>query len=247
MNSIQIFSGSAFSVRTIEEGGQIWFVGKDILEALEYEIDGGSGKYFAHVPDCWKGGKQISTRSENGVIQKREVLCLTEQGVYFFLGRSDKPKALPYQLWLANYVVPSIRKTGSYSISSLNTTHEALNIERAKMLQHMIDAPSFAMTEETKAVFAHEVFKLITGREYLGMLPATNDEWFSAADIGSQVGLSANMVGRIAKKYSLKAPQGESNQYGRWIFSKSRYSDKEVPQFIYNTDALDWFKDFTSK
>ena len=44
------------------------------------------------------------------------MLCLTEQGVYFFLGRSDKPKALPYQMWIAGYVVPSIRATGSYSV-----------------------------------------------------------------------------------------------------------------------------------
>ncbi|MBR0251141.1 MAG: phage antirepressor KilAC domain-containing protein [Synergistaceae bacterium] len=42
------------------------------------------------------------------------MLCLTEQGLYFFLGRSDKPKALPYQMWIAGDVVPSIRKHGIY-------------------------------------------------------------------------------------------------------------------------------------
>ena len=44
----------------------------------------------------------------------QDVLCLTEQGLYFFLGRSDKPKALPYQMWIAGEVVPSIRKHGAY-------------------------------------------------------------------------------------------------------------------------------------
>lgn len=42
------------------------------------------------------------------------MLCLSEQGLYFFLGRSDKPKALPYQKWIAGEVVPSIRKHGAY-------------------------------------------------------------------------------------------------------------------------------------
>jgi len=47
------------------------------------------------------------------------MLCLTEQGLYFFLARSDKPKALPFQKWLAGDVLPSIRKTGSYSLAQL--------------------------------------------------------------------------------------------------------------------------------
>lgn len=42
------------------------------------------------------------------------MLTLTEQGLYFFLGRSDKPAALPFQKWLAGEVLPSIRKTGGY-------------------------------------------------------------------------------------------------------------------------------------
>ena len=42
------------------------------------------------------------------------MLCLTEQGLYFFLGRSDKKAALPYQMWIAGDVVPSIRKHGGY-------------------------------------------------------------------------------------------------------------------------------------
>ena len=43
------------------------------------------------------------------------MLCLTEQGLYFFLGRSDKKAALPYQMWIAGDVVPAIRKYGIYA------------------------------------------------------------------------------------------------------------------------------------
>ena len=111
---INIFKKDGFQLRTISDNGEIWFVAKDIAEALEYSMDGGMTKYFAHVPEIWKGGKRISFRSENGVEQEREMLCLTEQGLYFFLGRSDKKKALPYQIWIAGEVVPSIRKHGAY-------------------------------------------------------------------------------------------------------------------------------------
>ena len=62
------------------------------------------------VPEIWKGRKRIMTLGG-----EQEMLCLTEQGLYFFLGRSDKKAALPYQMWIAGEVVPSIRKHGAYA------------------------------------------------------------------------------------------------------------------------------------
>ena len=37
MNEIQVFNSPDFSVRTIEDNGEIWFVAKDIAKALEYK------------------------------------------------------------------------------------------------------------------------------------------------------------------------------------------------------------------
>ena len=107
MNELQVFNSKDFSVRTIEDNGEIWFVAKDIAQALEYSY--WQPNIVSHVPECWKGIKRINTPGG-----EQEMLCLTEQGVYFFLGRSDKPKALPYQMWIAGDVVPSIRKHGAY-------------------------------------------------------------------------------------------------------------------------------------
>ena len=96
-------------MRVVEIDGEVWFCGKDVLLSLDYIINNDSSKHMAHVPDEWKGSKPIPT--PGGV---QEMLCLTEPGLYFFLGRSDKPKALPYQKWVAGEVIPSIRKTGAY-------------------------------------------------------------------------------------------------------------------------------------
>ena len=61
-HNLQIFSHDGFTVRTITDNdGIIWFVAKDIAEALEYSLDGGMGRIFGHVPDIWKGGKRIAT------------------------------------------------------------------------------------------------------------------------------------------------------------------------------------------
>lgn len=119
-----------------------------------------------------------------------------------------------------------------------------LDLRGAQILQSLIDKELFPITPETRTVFVHEVFKLVTGHEYLGMLPESTEKWYTATEIGSVVGLSANKVGRIAKANGLKAPEGGMNEYGRWIFSKSRYSSREVPSFIYTETALEWFKDY---
>ena len=104
---LQVFSYEGQQLRTVEENGTVWFVAKDIAEALEYSY--WQPNIVTHVPEIWKGIKRINTPGG-----EQEMLCLTENGVYFFLGRSDKPKAVPYQMWIAGDVVPSIRKHGMY-------------------------------------------------------------------------------------------------------------------------------------
>jgi len=109
-NNLQVYSNNSFSVRTITDAsGVTWFVAKDVAEALEYSDASNPARLFASVPDTWKGVKPIHTLGGT-----QEMTCLTEQGLYFFLGRSDKPKALPYQIWIAGDVVPDIRKYGMY-------------------------------------------------------------------------------------------------------------------------------------
>ena len=65
---------------------------------------------FQAVPEEWKGSNPITTLGG-----EQEMLIISEQGLYFFLGRSDKPVALPFQKWLAGDVIPSIRKHGLYA------------------------------------------------------------------------------------------------------------------------------------
>ena len=105
---LKIFEKPEFgSVRVVDKDGDPWFVAKDVCEALGYQWNGASR--IAHVPDEWRGATSVVTPSG-----EQEMLTLSEQGLYFFLGRSDKPAALPFQKWLAGDVLPSIRKTGSY-------------------------------------------------------------------------------------------------------------------------------------
>ena len=110
MNALtpKVFSFNGIQLRSIEEDGTMWFVARDIAQALDYSeaTIANMDKTIAHVPEIWKGRYPIPTP---GGVQK--MLCLTENGVYFFLGRSDKPKAIPYQMWIAGEVMPKLAHT----------------------------------------------------------------------------------------------------------------------------------------
>ena len=98
----------SFSIRIVTREGEPWFVAKDVAEALDYTWTG--TQRIKHVPEEWRGVTSVVTPSG-----QQEVAMLSEPGLYFFLARSDKPKALPFQKWLAGEVLLSIRKTGTYT------------------------------------------------------------------------------------------------------------------------------------
>lgn len=147
MNELKIFQNKAFgAVRVVEHNGEPWFVAKDVCEALGYTW---SGSRIAHVPDEWKGVTSVVTPGG-----KQDVATLSEQGLYFFLGRSDKETALPYQKWIAGEILPTIRQTGGYGKPALSREEilsQALEIiggENAALKQQLaIDAPKVEFAE----------------------------------------------------------------------------------------------------
>ena len=163
----------------------------------------------------------------------REVIVYNFKGLLEICRYSQQPKANDIMDWLFD-VADEIRRTGSYS---LKNNVEELGIKKAEILQALIGM--CPMTDATKTVFVHEAYKALTGNSLLSMLPESTEKWYTAGDIGEILGISANKVGRIANEYGLKAPEGESNEYGRWVFTKSRYSNHECSSFIYNAYALE--------
>lgn len=97
---------------TIDADGNPWWVAKDVAIALGYTWAGVAT--IEHVPTKWRGVNSILTPSG-----MQEMLCFSEQGLYWFLGRSDKAAALPFQEWIAGDVIPSIRKTGQYAVQKM--------------------------------------------------------------------------------------------------------------------------------
>lgn len=159
MNALKIFEHEAFGrVRAIDLGGQPWFAAKDVAQALGYTSTN-MVTVFQAVPAEWKGSNPIATPGGT-----QELLMVAEPGLYFFLGRSDKPGALPFQKWLAGEVLPSIRRHGVYAtpqtveamLGDPDTTIKILTALKEERAQRQA-LEARAEADRPKVVFAESI------------------------------------------------------------------------------------------
>ncbi|HFE7394359.1 TPA: hypothetical protein ACF99C_001766 [Salmonella enterica subsp. enterica serovar Newport] len=65
-------------------------------------------------------------------------------------------------------------------------------------------------------------------------LPVIEEHYYTAAEVGEKIGVSANKIGRIANANNLK-----TEQYGKFFLDKSAYSSKQVEAFRYNANGIE--------
>ncbi len=105
-----VFSFGTHTVRTINLDGEIWFVASDVATALEYRDAEVATRY---LDSDEKGYTDLVYPSG-----AQSVITINESGMYSLILRSRKPEAKRFKKWVTSEVLPSIRKTGTYSTSA---------------------------------------------------------------------------------------------------------------------------------
>lgn len=105
MSELIPFQYGATPVRTVIIDGEPWFVASDILEILDLNRSS-----LAALDADEKGVHSVDTLGG-----QQKVAVINEPGMYSLVLRSRKPEAKVIKRWLTHEVLPSIRKTGSYS------------------------------------------------------------------------------------------------------------------------------------
>ena len=238
MNELRIFNNADFGdIRTVEQDGGIWFVGKDVAEALGYSNP--SNAVISHVDDEDKLRTQIKYAGQN-----REVSIINESGLYSLVLSSKLPSAKAFKRWITSEVIPSIRKTGSYNKTSKQPTTQ--QEQRAKAM--LLNAQSrqcklwLRLAETTdlpdyKHICQQKAAEVLAGSPVLPMQKAEK-KTLSATEIGKILGITAHKVGMLANKFALK-----SDAYGKYFYDKSPNSNKQVETFRYYEDTVEKFKE----
>lgn len=109
MNNLQIFDHPKFGeVRTITEDGVTLFCGKDVAVALGYKRP--ADAITAHC----KGSVIRRLLTKGG---EQDVKFIPEGDLYRLAAKSELPGADVFERWIFDVVLPSIRKTGRYSMA----------------------------------------------------------------------------------------------------------------------------------
>jgi prophage antirepressor-like protein len=109
MSNLSIFKFKSNQVRVILIEGQLWFVAKDVCEVLEV---GNPSRALMRLDDDEKG-----ITSSNTLGGGQNLSVISESGFYSLVLSSRKPQARPFKKWVTSQVLPTIHRTGSYSIN----------------------------------------------------------------------------------------------------------------------------------
>lgn len=116
MDEMKIFSNEEFGdIRTTIIDDEVWFVGKDVAEALKYE--NARDALSKHVEAEDKGVAKCDTLGG-----KQNMTIINESGVYALIFGSKLESAKRFKHWVTSEVLPSIRKTGGYQQTPPLTT-----------------------------------------------------------------------------------------------------------------------------
>ena len=131
MNDLKIFNNAEFGqIRTVEINGKIYFVGKDIANALGY-----SNPRDAIARHC-KGVVKHDSFKEGG----QEVALIPEGDMYRLITHSKLESAERFESWVFDEVLPAIRQHGHYENPNMSTEMRAILMidqKQVKMEQRM--------------------------------------------------------------------------------------------------------------
>lgn len=134
MNNLQIFKSPDFGqVRTIQQNGEPWFIGKDVAEILGYKKP--ENAIAVHVDDEDKTTTLIQGTGSN---YKSNAVIINESGLYSLILSSKMPKAKEFKRWVTREVIPAIRKTGGYIAGSENMTDAEIMAKAVLVAQSTI-------------------------------------------------------------------------------------------------------------
>jgi hypothetical protein len=108
---VNTFSFKGADVRILDRDGEPWWVAVDVGRALG--LKGNGHDLTKHLDGDEKGA--ISNRTLGG---NQRVVCVNESGLWALVLQSRKPEAKEFRKWATSEVIPSIRKTGAYSVTA---------------------------------------------------------------------------------------------------------------------------------
>lgn len=147
-DSLRVFNNPEFgSVRTVTMDGEPWFVGKDVAEILGYSNPSEAIQDHVDAEDKLNSKTLLSCSLDLG---QRGGWIINESGMYSLILSSKLPTAKKFKRWVTSEILPTLRKTGTYTARTM-TPNEIIaaiaadNVEKERRLKSLEDGFHEAM------------------------------------------------------------------------------------------------------
>ena len=217
---IEIFNNPSFgSVRVFaDENGEPWFVAADVCRVLDI-------KNPSEAVKCLDDDEQSKYCLGSGGSDR---VIINESGMYNLIFRSRKPEAKKFRKWVTEEVLPSIRKTGSYSVTKNPVdvvVYSDNPLERCKALTAILEKQ-----EEEKLLLEQQ--KHIAEQErdsvkeaFSRSVVSDNDKLYST--FIKELKMTNPCASSLLKELKIFGKNGHLSDYGDWF--KIKVSDNGFP------------------
>ena len=174
-SAIKLFENPLFKARVIMRLGDPWFVAKDVATCIEHSDTSAMCKLCREKDKVVVRANDL-TSDDLSDVKNREYTLISESGLYRILAKCNLPKCEPFESWVFDEVLPSIRKTGSYGMSQISRKdqlflaiiHSESEEERAGALKELAEINK----QEVKALTAERDEAVRTKTQYQSNLAA---------------------------------------------------------------------------
>ena len=241
-NALQIFTYNNNEVRTVEKDGEVWFVAKDVADVLEIQ---NIRQNTVNLDDDEKDVCKVYTPSG-----EQDMTVISESGLYALVLRSNKPEAKAFSRWVRKEVLPTIRKTGQFSINQEQPALPSGVLDGARLI---FETAGIKDNQLTLAL--DKVYKSYTGRSALqsgevDLIAPSKSQLLTPTQIGSAFGLNARRVNEILAGAGLQhkindmwEPLEPGLKFAVMVDAGKKHSDgTPIRQLKWNSSILETFR-----
>ncbi len=110
MHEVTTFQYQSCQFRSITLSDELWFVAKDVCDILEHS---NPTEALRSLDD-----EDLTSEILRSGGQNREMRLVSEPGLYHLILKSQTAAAKKFKRWVTHEVLPQIRKTGTYSLTT---------------------------------------------------------------------------------------------------------------------------------
>jgi anti-repressor protein len=115
-------------IRVIIIDNEPWFIAADVCAVLEHT---NTSVALGRLKEYEK--QLVDPKQYLGSVSNQYIAAISESGLYRLVLTSRKPQADSFQDWIVQEVIPTIRKTGYYSLNKIPTTYGEALLEAGRL------------------------------------------------------------------------------------------------------------------